>query len=598
MLNWWTGGFVVLVVGGILVNLDYSRGPKYEGRSASEWLEGADSLRETAAAFKAMGADGARYLAAHLTDAQYLQAKSLDDFGKRHPRLFWTQRFVRWPEDDNHGTPQKRAAKLLVGLGSNAAPAFGIVWDIFQRDDDDPRTEHAITDVLQSLPNQLKGCVPQLAEDILNSNRYSRIDSINLLASLGPSARGAIPALTNVAAEAGAPGRLASLALWKIDRQTNVVAGVLTHNLLHGSPSDQWATLELLKYSPEVARLTVPAIEHMLDSPILDTQMEAVGLLMSVDPVYWKSIARRSWSEPQPVVERLIYKIVNRPDAEKLLAIRKLELLGPRGVAALPELVGVLREWKPPKEMIIGMFDNSIKDLVAVAALDALAEMGPAAEPATDMLLELLRQDPLRTHEYCRALGAIGPAAARAAPTLSEMLATNYWNGRANRQFEGASRRLYERMEIASALCLIDPRSTNAISILHNFYAQTTPARGIYVRSEWLGRAGLTLYRIGVLTNLPSSLVTVPNFYLLPFNNVAIELLGDMGPLAKSALPSLIKPRNSRGGPISLTPELALAIRKIDPEEADRLCLPGILLLPEYPRNEGATAGAEASQRP
>jgi hypothetical protein len=55
--------------------------------------------------------------------------------------------------------------------------------------------------------------------------------------------------------------------------------------------------------------------------------------------------------------------------------------------------------------------------------------------------------------------------------------------------------------------------------------------------------------------------------------------LGEIGPDAKAALPALEK----FVGPNTFTPtrrKIAIAIRKIDPDEADRMGLPGLLAIP------------------
>jgi len=56
-------------------------------------------------------------------------------------------------------------------------------------------------------------------------------------------------------------------------------------------------------------------------------------------------------------------------------------------------------------------------------------------------------------------------------------------------------------------------------------------------------------------------------------------LLGDIGPSAKAALPYLERILNSDDD-IGKRRAAAAAIRKIDPQEAARLHLPGILALP------------------
>jgi HEAT repeat protein len=60
---------------------------------------------------------------------------------------------------------------------------------------------------------------------------------------------------------------------------------------------------------------------------------------------------------------------------------------------------------------------------------------------------------------------------------------------------------------------------------------------------------------------------------------VTVELLGDIGPAAKPALPYLKEIFNTHEDAF-LRRSAAIAIRKIDPQEAAQLHLPGILALP------------------
>ena len=59
-----------------------------------------------------------------------------------------------------------------------------------------------------------------------------------------------------------------------------------------------------------------------------------------------------------------------------------------------------------------------------------------------------------------------------------------------------------------------------------------------------------------------------------------VELLGDIGPEAKAALPTLAKHLNTDQFIIGLRRAAAIAIRRIDPGEAARLGLPGMLAVP------------------
>ncbi len=533
-----------------------------------------------------MGPDGARYLASQLENPDFAAAKSWYDFRRKHSLPEWTQALHPLPYDDLNGQRRSSAGDLLLKLGSNAAPAFGAVWSILHSDRADDSANRWLAAILTALPAETERVVPQLADDIRDTNRANRVYCISVLASLGPKARTAIPALTNAAADAGAVGRSAAVALWKIDGRTNTLSDVLSYNLRHGSSVDQWESLKLLKDEPDAARLVVPALEHMLDSQRLDYQMEAEDLLMRIDPIHWKTVARLSWEDSQPVVRTLVKKILCGTDAERRLAMQKLCLLGPLAKDAVPALVEILGDWQCPVTKITGTrsLTKSSHDNVALAAVSALAEIGPASEPATDFLSDFLRQDQLRTHQYCRALGAIGPAAKRAIPILTKLLATNQQDqGRIERCYYSAQR-LDQRIEIACALCLIDPQSANAVSFLKELCSRTDITNLTRVSSSSLCRAKLTLYRIGAAINPPSSTLIPQIDYR---GGGDLELLGDLGPLARAWSAELIYRcyHDQYGGPSRPTPEAALAIWKVDPEAAGRLCLPGALLLPDYPRN-------------
>jgi hypothetical protein len=92
--------------------------------------------------------------------------------------------------------------------------------------------------------------------------------------------------------------------------------------------------------------------------------------------------------------------------------------------------------------------------------------------------------------------------------------------------------------------------------------------------------AAVPLWKLGLESQSPASDV-LKAFEQNPGSDdlAYIELLSDLGPKAKAALPKLETYLTPDKG-IWLRRKAAIAIRKIDPTEADRLGLPGTLAVP------------------
>ena len=96
----------------------------------------------------------------------------------------------------------------------------------------------------------------------------------------------------------------------------------------------------------------------------------------------------------------------------QLTSFEALEALGPRAAPAIPFLTSVLLDEEDPP---------SIDDPSWYAGL-ALRAMGPAAAPAIPSLMKALRSEVLSTRKVAiEALGAIGPEAGVAVPVLFDM---------------------------------------------------------------------------------------------------------------------------------------------------------------------------------
>jgi hypothetical protein len=189
----------------------------------------------------------------------------------------------------------------------------------------------------------------------------------------------------------------------------------------------------------------------------------------------------------------------------------------------------------------------------AVAATPRLAEL------ATHIASSRIPMEASRCGQSaflaCAVLAGLGPKAAAAIPALRANLATN-----GDKQM---------RTAVAQALASIDPGDTNAVEIARE---KDKVYRGIGGSPVADALGSYSLWKLGG-TNLPvDELVSAGR--KTGYQYVA-EQLGDIGPLATNALPFLeecLDPLNPQSG-------LALAIQKIDPKEAKRLGLPGLLIL-------------------
>jgi HEAT repeat protein len=184
-------------------------------------------------------------------------------------------------------------------------------------------------------------------------------------------------------------------------------------------------------------------------------------------------------------------------------------------------------------------------------------------------------------------LGRIGPAAAEAIPVLRQRLTNSIALTKSREWIYNPQDRHLEMRDpneaVASAAALVqiapnDPTATAALQTL-----QTNPPDAVQTA------ASVALWQMGLATNWPLNKFTnAPEDIWDPrlnrhvsrlghiFSEEAVNMLGDIGPPARDALPALEKHLDP------LDPwrrSAAVAIQKIDPEAARRLGLPGLLIV-------------------
>lgn len=242
------------------------------------------------------------------------------------------------------------------------------------------------------------------------------------------------------------------------------------------------------------------------------------------------------------------------------------------------EILGQTRISNPPEFFPINPLQEEMALLgLKSAAARALGSIGPQARAATSLLVQQLHthggslttECPLET---CHALREIGPYAAEAAPVLHTLLKDPNKN---------------IRIAAARALLRIAPETASTTKaalqqleedgrpwgdlLVHDALTQMRLAVGLWEADRTRPCPAPRL--IEVLRQSGENFITTEIL-----KKCAAELLGDIGAEAKDAIPSLLGFLNE--GMTDSRRTAAIAIRKIDPEAAARLGLPGLLALP------------------
>jgi HEAT repeat protein len=344
----------------------------------------------------------------------------------------------------------------------------------------------------------------------------------------------------------------------------------------------QLAIIYLGKMGPAAVE-AAPLLEPFLRDPDSTIREETEKALRAIDPRLFE-LSQQQLNETTFVNIAKLIKMLREGDyREKYQALEVAGLYGPAAKAAVPDLIGALDGFLPttPEPLASTGKRNSQRE-----AAEALAQIGPEAAAAVPALIARVRIGSYFHPSFCKALGRIGPKAQAAVPVLQEALKDQDHN---------------VRLAAADALTRIVPgQCSNAVAVLRAL--QHDPQLAQVCRSGGHGSASPTdgldfenpqsrMFRLRAAVPLwklhmePQSPVpALLQEMRKPENGDAVwcvELLGDLGPDAREALPKLallVGPEQWRS--IGLRRAAAIAIQKIDPEEAKRLNLPGILAVP------------------
>jgi len=417
-----------------------------------------------------------------------------------------------------------------------------------------------------------------------SDDRQTRQLGAVLLAAVGPKAKAAVPALLEAAESRDSWVCLSvARALWNIDRQTNAAVRLYTRSLQSTNSSHRQVALVYLRQMGTAARAARPQIQAALKDSDDLVRREAEKALREVDPDLLHSSLQGINEQIPAAVAKLVQTIQSGEFKDCFRALETIAVFGPDAKPAVPALIEVLTG---PAPQLPGPFAGiGLMNSRRNAAV-ALAEIGPEARAAAPALIGLLKEH--RDHNraiYCKALGRIGPAANEAVPVLEETLQDD------NRGI---------RLAAAVALTRIEPQqASNAVAVLKSLQndpelatvwvtdesgaAKQTSLKDFQNPASRFFRlsASVPLWRLGLEQEPPvEGIIEELNGPYGSDHVSYVELLGDIGPEAKAALPTLAKHLNTDQFIIGLRRAAAIAIRRIDPGEAARLGLSGMLAVP------------------
>ncbi len=458
-----------------------------------------------------------------------------------------------------------------------------------------PSTQGDVREMMGRLLLKVKKSdIPMMLQAAGHPNWRMRFWALVGIAKLGPDAKEAIPTVTRLLA----------------DRDSDVRAtAVFTLGCLE--PKSKSAIFALRKrvadQDAQVSYLALKALQQ------LDGFQDQEGVQILIAEL------SRSRSNTQPVVrellegrirpehvESLVNRINTQPNStERTRLFTLLQQLGPKAKKAIPALAKYINsQTYPDRNAIRALGSVGVGDEKAIAALnqflrrnlqrtrsstsssyyynleaalDALSETGPKSKVALQGMLEALRiREPSRISRYIRvriaaakALGALGAEAKNAAATIKQGLlrgSFNYSNG---------------NQKVRKALVLISPDDLQA------FESYVSGLRSDANRKTDLEQ---TLKQVAprlvprLLKDLRSS-----NAYT---RRKAFSLFSKLGPLAKTAVPTLKEYLANKDTPLAVRQQAARVLQEIGP--AAEPAIPQLIAAMKYPDVQVQVAAAMA----
>jgi hypothetical protein len=305
----------------------------YQGKTAQEWLgEWPTNSSAVMQAIRGMGTNAVPGIIEALGER--------DTPGKRFYRKMYPRLPAVWRR--HHVLPKSAAelgypAEILLPIQTNLRPFLPELMDIAAQKNNHGRFA-ILSATYQLFGPDDKKYVPTLVQFLVDTNTIVRLQATWCLQNIGPSAIGAVPGLKTAMKDDSLDVRIcAAWAIWRIDRQTNLVSAALKHE----SSSGQVSTYKNL----------IP------------------GFLREINP-------------SDPVIIPSLIDLLNSPDENKRTSgAISLWGFGPEASAAVPALTNAIESGSP-------MFRNY--------ALRALKKIDPATATRYGAMPDIFAPPPVR----------------------------------------------------------------------------------------------------------------------------------------------------------------------------------------------------------
>lgn len=300
----------------------------------------------------------------------------------------------------------REAARTLRAFGPAAAPAVPALAKALDSSDQMFCIEAA--HALAAVGPEAAGAVDAIAKHLedANSRREERVALLQAASAIGPPAKDAIPAITKLLGDRDAAVRVAAAeTLGKVGAGNPEVVKSLAApfaDIKNTPVAVQAALLRALAGMGAAAKSAAPEVKALgekANDPGTKVWAAATLVALGADADANSKVVLAALKDKAPTAR-----------SARNSAVEAAEFLGPKGKAAVPDLIDVLQDKNQP-------------GIVREKAARTLGKLGGQAKDAIRPLTDLLRDpDKSLRRAAVEALGLMGPEAVTAAPKLRDLI--------------------------------------------------------------------------------------------------------------------------------------------------------------------------------
>jgi HEAT repeat protein len=342
-----------------------------------------------------------------------------------------------------HPNPAIRAG-VLNALSMNPAHGRSLRSAIINRlNDDDPQVQFAAATTLVTLdPKKADAAVPVFVDASFSRDALHRLRGIAWLQTMGPEARGAVPALFRHVNSTDVATRLAAAqALAAIDKSTwRSFVPALMDTIASGEVYQRTSAATLLGRTGPNARASLPALRAMLSDEHHPNRLVSAEAMIQIDP-----------DDIDDSIETFANALKVDSDNNRSLrtvrrqAITAISRIGAPAKPTVPALLDVMRNESNEHVAMLAAstaikldpdkcdeaYDRFRLHLQPTHPdpddiwLDGIVQLGKAAKPLLPNLIEAINgKATYQRYAVLEALTMLGPDAKEALPALKDLAKT------------------------------------------------------------------------------------------------------------------------------------------------------------------------------